>query len=353
MTRSPAIAPWTIAGVSFLVTVCMTPVSLGRPVFQAAGYGTLLWMLLAFGAAMLGTHLALALNRATFVPWADRARSLLRFLRVPFYLSAAAAMLHVWLDILARTELPSTPRLTVALLTMGLGVYAIRQGIETVGRSIGLLAVATIVPLFILVLGAFPNVELTRLMPYPFGTGAIPWLWPTILFAPRGYDILPVFGPLAKGDPRKPVFVGMALGALYLVLTMVEPQVVFGLTSASQLPSPFLSVVETITSSFLPFQRIAFLSVILWQMVVFAIVTSYSTAGIASLGVRVFPLTPWAALVPWVLLVIALAVPILPEDIFTVIKNAWSIYGILLYFLLPSILLAFGRARAARREVAA
>ncbi len=56
---------------------------------------------------------------------------------------------------------------------------------------------------------------------------------------------------------------------------------------------------------------------------------------------------------PWVLLVIALAVPILPEDIFTVIKNAWSMYGILLYFVLPSILLAFGRAQAARREVAA
>ena len=50
---------------------------------------------------------------------------------------------------------------------------------------------------------------------------------------------------------------------------------------------------------------------------------------------------------------IGLAVLILPEDIFTVIKNAWSIYGILLYFVLPSILLAFGRARTARREVAA
>ncbi len=353
MNRSPAIAPWTVAGVSFLVTVCMTPVSLGRPVFQAAGYGTLLWMLLAFGAAMLGTHLALTLNGATFVPWADRARSFLRFLRVPFYLSAAASMLHVWLDILGRTELPSTPRLVVAVLTMGLGVYAIRQGIETVARAIGLLAVTTIVPLFILAFGAFPNVELTRLLPYPFGTGMIPWLWATILFAPRGYDILPVFGPLAKGDLRKPVFVGMALGALYLLLSMVEPQVVFGLISASQLPSPFLSVVETIASTFLPFQRIAFLSVILWQMVVFAIVTSYSTAGIASLGVRVFPLTPWTALLPWALLVIALAVPVLPEDVFTAIKNLWSIYGLLLYFVLPAILISFGRARAARREVAA
>ncbi len=348
-----AIAPWSIGGVSFVVTVCMTPVSLGRPVFEATGYGTLLWMLIAYATSFVGTYLALTLNEAPLSPWADTARSWLKYLRVPFYLSAAAAMLHVWLDILTRTELPGTPRLVIALVTSGLALYAVRLGIETVGRVIGLIAVTSIVPLYLLIFGAFPNVSLQWLLPFPLGTGIIPWLWATILFAPRGYDILPVFGPLAKGDVRRPVYWGMALAGLYLVLSMVEPQVVFGLKAASQLTSPFLSVVETITSNFLPFQRIAFLSIILWQMVVFSIVTAYSIAGIASLGVRVHPLTPWTAVVPWIIAVVALADFVLPEDIFTALKNAWSLYGVFLYLLVPALLLTLGRQRAARRAALA
>ena len=353
MNRLPALAPWSIGGVSFVVTVCMTPVSLGRPILQAAGYGTMLWMALSFLAAMLGTQLTLTLNDAELSPWADRVRNFMRYLRIPFFLAAAAAMLHVWLDIMGRTDLPVTPRYVVAVVTVALAAYAIRMGIASVGRVIGLVAVVTIVPLFILVVGAFPNVEIGWLLPYPLGTGTLPWLWPTILFAPRGYDVLPVFGPIAKGDLRRPVFLGMALGALYLFLSMVEPQLVFGLTAASRLTTPFLDVVETITSTFLPFQRIAFLSTILWQLVVFSIVAAYSTAGLASLGVRLFPLTPWPAVASWLAAVIVLALPVLPEDLFVDIKNLWSLYGILLYFVLTGLLLAFGRRRKERQAAAA
>ncbi len=353
MNRSPALAPWAISGVSFVVTVCMTPISLGRPFFQHAGYGTLLWMTLAWWASMLGTYLALALIDAPLSRWAEGVRSFLRYLRVPFYLAGAAAMLHVWLDVIGRNQLPDTPRIVVALLTVALAAYAIRLGIENVGRVVGLIALVSILPLYLLVVGPLSNVDLGRLMPYPLGTGIIPWIWPTILFCPRGYDILPVFGPLAKGDLRRPVYWGMALGGLYLLLSIVEPQLVFGLTVASQLPSPFLSVVETITSIFLPFQRIAFLSIIIWQMIVFSIVTIYSISGIASLGIRVFPLTPWASVLLWSAAVTVLATMIVPEDIFTVIKNVWSSYGLLLYFVLPALLLVFGRRHAERQAAAA
>ena len=353
MSRSPALAPWSIGGLSFVVTVCMTPLSLGRPIFQAAGYGTTLWMTLAMLAALLGTQLTLMFNDAELAPWATGARNFMRYLRAPFFLAGAAAMLHVWLDVMGRTELPETPRYVVAALTVALAAYAIRVGIESVGRVIGLVAIVAIVPLFLLAFGAFPNVDFGWLLPYPLGTGSVPWLWPTILFAPRGYDVLPVFGPIANGDLRRPVFLGMALGALYLLLAMVEPQLVFGLTAASQLTSPFLNVVETITSTLLPFQRIAFLSIIVWQMVVFSIVAAYSTAGLASLKVPVFPLTPWPALAPWLAAVIVLALPLLPEDLFSDIKNLWSIYGILLYFVVPGLLLASGRRRKERQAAAA
>ena len=349
----PAIAPWSIGGICFIVSVCMTPVSLGRLFLEYAGYGTLLWMLLSYATSFLGTYITLTFISVPLAPWADAARSWLNYLRAPFFLTGAAAMLHTWVNILGRTELPSTPRIVVAALTAALALYAIRLGIENVGRTVGVLALLSIVPLFILIIGAWQSVELRRLMPYPFGTGIIPWIWPTMLFAPRGYDILPIFAPLAKGDVRRPVYWGMALAGLYLVVSMVEPQLVFGLTVASQLPSPFLSVVETITSLFLPFQRIAFLSIIIWQMVVFSIVTAYSTAGIASLGIRVFPLTPWAATVPWLVGVVAISVVILPEDIFSVIKNAWSLYGLFLYFLVPAVLLALGRRRAVRQAATA
>ncbi len=352
MRPAPALAPWALGGVSFVVTVCMTPVSLGRPFFQAAGYGTLLWLLLAWGTGMLGAFLNLSLLSAPLRDWADASRARLSYLRVPFYLMAAAAMLHTWVDILGQTELPSTPRLVVALVTAALAGYAIRLGIETTGRAIGAVAVLAILPLFLLVLAVLPNVQIGRLLPFPFGIGSVPWLWPTMLFAPRGYDILPVFGPASRGELRRPVYWGVGLGGFYLLAALVEPQLVFGLTAASMLPNPFLAAVSTIASIYLPFQRIAFLSFVVWQMIVFGIVAAYSTAGIASLGAATFPQTSWRVLAPWLAAVVGLAVIVLPEDVFSLIKNAWSLYGILIYFLLPAILLLAGR-KAERRVVTA
>jgi hypothetical protein len=342
-----------VGGVSFVVTVCMTPVSLGRPFFQAAGYGTLLWMLLAWGTGLLGAYLNMSLVAGPLAGWATTVRAWLAYLRVPFYLMAAAAMLHAWLDIIGQTELPATPRIVVALMTAALAVYAIRLGIENTGRVIGLIAVVSILPLFLLVFALLPNIHFVRLMPFPFGTGSVPWLWPTMLFVPRGYDILPVFGPASRGDIRRPVYWGMALGGLYLVLSMVVPQLVVGLDTATMLPNPFLFSVSTITSTYLPFQRIVFLSFILWQMVVFSIVAAYSTSGLASLGVRVFPLTPWSGLLSWMAVAVGLAVVIVPEDVFGAIKNAWSIYGLILFVLVPAGLLVAGRRTARPREATA
>lgn len=353
MRPSPALAPWTIGGVSFVVTVCMTPVSLGRPFFQAAGYGTFLWMLLAMGTGLLGAFLNVSLVRAPLRDWADASRSWLAYLRVPFYLMAAAAMLHTWLDVMGQTELPATPRIVLALVTVALAAYAIRLGVETTGRSIGAVAVIAVVPLWLLVLAVLVQAAPGRMLPAPLGTGGVPWLWPTMLFAPRGYDVVPVFGPISSGELARPVYWGVGLGGLYLLLAMVEPQLVFGLPAASMLPNPFLAAVATITSTYLPLQRIAFLSFVVWQMIVFGIVSAYSLAGIASLGAPTFPLTPWRVLVPWMAVVVGMAVVIVPEDTFSVIKNAWSVYGLLIYFALPAILLLAGRERQRRVATAA
>lgn len=345
MTRAATVGPKTLGAVVFLVSVCMTPISLVEPIVKATGEGTLLWMLLAGGFSLLGGCLNLLLIEAPLVAWADRLRDWMRYPRVLFYATGSATMLNIWLNILSGSELPSTPRLVLALLTLAVTAYALRMGVETVTRLVGLIGVIVAPIVFGLALLALTNAQLGPLLPHPLGTGQIPWIWPTILFAPRGYDILPAFGPLARPLQWRPVYVGLALASAVLLLSIVTPILVFGYAATLRFAFPYLSAVSTYTSQFLPFQRIGFLSFIAWQMIAFAITTAYAMAALVSLHAQVHPLTPWTAVTAIVLVVLALSLYLMPADISILEKNIWSTYGILLFCLSPGILLAAGRRR--------
>lgn len=339
----PRLSAWSVGSVAFVVTICTTPVSLGHVVLKEAGYGTLPWMTLAALLGLLGVYLNTELIERGLSPWAERVRYYLRFPRALFYLIGASAMLNVWLNLLAKTELPSTPRIVASLLTLLPALYALRLGVELTTRVIGMIGLVVLPAFLLLILGDLPSMEPAYLLPAPFGEGTLPWIWPMMLFAPRGYDVLPALGPHVSSPVRTAAFVGVGAGGLLVLISMVMPQLVFGLSVARQLPTPFLSTIGAITSPYFPFQRIAFISIIIWQMITFSIVTAYSISGIASLGLRVHPLTHWTALGVWLFLVLLLSLYVMPEDLIVVLKNAWSILGLILFFGIPMLLLPFRR----------
>jgi hypothetical protein len=126
---------------------------------------------------------------------------------------------------------------------------------------------------------------------------------------------------------------------------------VFGVHATDQMAYPYIRTIGIVSSPYLPFERVQFVTFIVWQMISFGIVAAYSICGLLSLGVRVHPLTPWQAIVPWLGVVFAMSLVVMPPDVSNLLKTAWSAYGILLYFVAPSALLVFGRER--RRLAAA
>lgn len=347
MTQA-VLRPWTVGAIVFVVTVCMSPVALVQPVTAAVGQGALLWLVVALSVGWLGVELNVALVESPLAPWAQHWRRRLGYLRAPFYLAGAAAMLSVWLNILSATELPQTPRWVASLLTLGAVVYALRLGFEPTARLLGLIGLLVAPGLLLLLIAVLPEMQPGRLLPNLFGDGVVPWTWPMILFMPRGYDVLPVFGPQVQGPYRAAVRTGVGAGGLYLLLSMTAPALIFGFPATAQMGYPFLKAIGIVSSPYIPFQRVAFVSFILWQMIGFAVVAAYSICGMHSLGVRMQPLTPWPVLTAWTGTVFLLTLEALPSDAMVSIKTVWSLYGLLLFIALPSALLAAGWRRTAR-----
>jgi hypothetical protein len=345
VTSRAELHPWSVGATVFIVTVCMTPLTLAHPIVSAVGQGVLLWMLVSGLMSLLGIYINASLVDRTLTGWAARVQTLLRYPQAAFYFFGAAAFLSAWLSILSATELPATPRIVLSLLTVGVSTYALRLGIETTVRLNGLLALILFFALYALLFGLLPAAHFARLLPHPLGTGVIPWIWPVILFIPRGYIVLPTLAPLVRGPYRTAAYVGDATGSVFLALSLTLPALVLGFPPATQFGYPFLRAVSVITSRYFPFERMAFLSFIAWQMIIFTIVTMYSVSCMASLRARLHPVASWTLLLPLMLAVLVASLYQMPSDVLLVLMTAWSSLGIFLFFVMPALLLILGPRR--------
>ena len=337
------LAAWSFGATCLVGTVCLTPIALGRELILAGGSSTPLWMGFSILFGMLGVYLNIRLIDEPFAKWASRLRYLLRYARAPFYAVGAFLMLNVWLTTLSGEQLELTPRIATALLLITTMSYALRLGVESSVRLLGLIG-AVVAPTVFLLLGlALKHADLARLLPHPLGTGAIPWLWPTFLFTSRGFDLLPVFGPQVAPAQRHVAYVGVATGGVITFLSLVTPILVWGYAAASQLPHPLIKTIGTFASAYSPLQRVEFVSFITWQLTAFAVITMYAIAFLISLRVQVHPLTPWWAVAATASVTLAGALPMLPADMTGPVEDLWSSYGLLLFFVLPTALLLFGR----------
>ncbi len=345
------IAPWSLGGACFVGTLCMTPIALARALIASAGAGTPLWMFLAGLVSMLGAYLNIRLIDEPLATWAVRSRDFLGYARAVFYAAGAPLMLSVWATVLGGEQLELTPRIAVVLLSLTVVVYALRLGLESTMRLVGLIALITVPTVYLLLSISFLHADPARLLPHPLGTGAIPALWPSFLFLARGFDVLPPLAPYVAPAARRVAYVGNGLGSLATMLAVVIPVLVWGYPAASQLPHPLLYTIGTFSSAYVPFQRVEFLSFIAWQLTVVGVVLLYTMSMLASLRLQVHPLTPWWAVLIAGGITFAGALPVLSTDLVAAAENVWSCYGLVLFIVLPTALLVLGRA--AGREATA
>lgn len=109
-------------------------------------------------------------------------------------------MLNAWVELLASTELPSTPRVVASLLTIVVVSYALRLGIVTTTRVNALIAVVSILPLYVIGLGAAPDIDISRLLRTPSGPVRFPGSGRPFSFA-RADTTCCLSSRLSQGDP--------------------------------------------------------------------------------------------------------------------------------------------------------
>jgi len=350
--RQARIPPWTYSSMALMGTICMSPMTLSQAIIRAAATGTPLWIALAIPIAMLGTYASVQLVDAPLAPWAAAVDNALRYPRAIFYVLGAALMMSPWLNILGETLLPRTSRLFLALVILAVVACSLRLGAEATTRFIGFLGLFVGISVtFLLALGV-AKAGWHHLLPHLLGEGTIPWLWPTILFVPRGYDTVAAYGPLAAPPWKRPVYLALLVGALIDWIAVVLPVLVYGYPASAQDPTPLLRALGTFTSPYLPFQRVGFVALIIWQFNVIAVVTYYCLAALLSFRAPAMPLVPWLPLALVVLAVLVLTYLPLPIDLLGISMNIWSLGGFLLYLVLPLMLLSLGRRRAGQAAAA-
>lgn len=342
MISRPALHPWSLGATIFVVTGGITPIALDQALVSRFGYSSLAWSLLAVPTALLGTYCNIRLADADLQGWRAVAARWLGYLRAPLYLIGAGLMLNVWVSALSTIDLPATPRVVLVLASIAPVVWALRLGVELVNRIVGFIGMLMIPGVLVMLFGVVPNVRWAEFLPSPLHLGAPAFIWPAILFATRGYVIIPTFAPLVQGRYHLAAYIGVVVSSVLLVWALVEAPLIFGVPVAAQMAHPFLRAISTISSNYLPVQRIAFLSSILWQMVLFTVIVTFAVSALHDLRVQIHPLVPWRWVVVASALVVWIGLFTWPPDVFLALFNLWSLWGIVLFLMVP-VLLTLGR----------
>lgn len=344
MSSRPALHPWSLGATVFVVTVCVTPVGLDHALVAEFGYSALAWILLAVLVSLFGMYWNIRLADADLHGWRATGARWLGYLRAPFYLLGAGFMLNIWINALSTIDLPATPRIILALASVAPALWALRLGVELVNRIAGFIGLLMIPGLLLIVIGTVPDVRWGEFLPSPLHLGVLAPIWPAVLFAPRGYVVVPTLAHHVQGPYHRAVLIGVLAGGIYLLLALIEAPLVFGVPVAAQMAHPFLRAVATISNPYLPIQRIAFLSSVLWQMIVFTIIITYLISALQDLGVRVHPLVPWRWVIVAGACVVWFSLFTWPEDVLLSLFNLWSLWGIWLFLIAPMLLTPWRRS---------
>lgn len=332
---TPRVTPWSLSALVFIVTVCVTPMCLDRTFIAETGPSLLTWLLLAICTAGIGYYLQMRVTMPQNQAWLP-----MRILFALFYAVGAGMMLNAWLTVIALIDLPVSPRMIVAALSLMPAIYVLRLGIEAVARLTTFIALIALPTLVLLVIGASTAMHISELMPRPLGFTGVPGIWPVILFAPRGFVILNAFAQDCREQHVRYVLAGAAAAALLLLVALIMPVLVYGRAPATMMTFPTLRAIGTISSSYLVVQRIAFLSSVIWQMIITVVMASYGIASIRAIGLPVRALIDWKALAVLAGVIGAVAYPELPEDQYAALIGVWSLLGLFLFIVRPLGILA-------------
>ena len=271
-----------------------------------------------------------------------------------YYVLFCAFEARVFAEVTKQFLLDRTPTEAI-VITMLLGsVYLARQDIATVGRMGEMLVPVFILPSFLLLLPAIPEMDLTNLLPF-MKTSPVRFLTGlgTIVTSYLGFEALLLFQPFMARprDAAKAMTVALIAVILIYMLVVISAVSIFGVVEIQRLVWPAIAMYRVIEIPGAFIENVHGVVMAIWVVAVYMTLAVFFFAAVTILG-RLLSLKEQSFIaLPLAFLIYFLA--LIPDNVSQVYNylDAFSLYlGIPFGFVLPAALFIIAKARGMGKE---
>jgi hypothetical protein len=222
--------------------------------------------------------------------------------------------------------------------------YAAYFGPEVIARVTEVLAFTFLPALVVISLVPYVNAELGRVLPLR-GLQALalsdPEFW-SFAIGLRGFILLLALAGMVQDERRlaAPSLLSAVGSNVSMILIMVLPVAIFGQEALVRLHFPVLEAMDTVDASSVGIQSFQAITVIVWYIIAFVVVSSMLFASSHVLG-SIFAISSHRKLLPWLMAGSALiaSMPLAPTET-AFLRHIWSLLGYMVGIGGPWLLLA-------------
>jgi spore germination protein KB len=262
-------------------------------------------------------------------------------------------MSYVWIagDFLITQLMPETPLIVINLLFTIVVTYAVRLGLEPVGRAAEILYPWVLVGVISVFLFVLPDIKLENLMPV-FEFGLLPVIRGTLLF----HGVIPVtlviflmifpnnISQLQQG--RKSFILGTLVGGIIISTAITFSLLVLGADATERNAYPIYALAKKISIGHV-FERLEAITAMVWIVTVFFQTFLYFYGTVIGLtqtfdlkGEKTFSL-------PLAMLIVIFSIVVYPNSTYAAQwdTSTWFSYALIYSWIFPLLLFIIGKLR--------
>ncbi|MDF2636128.1 MAG: spore germination protein [Pelosinus sp.] len=269
-----------------------------------------------------------------------------------FFIWTNAIIVGEFADFMIATFLPETPRLVFVLIIVWLAAYAVRNGLEVIGRLNQFLFPLLLISYLGLVVFVINDIKLANLTPVlengikPVLKGSLPpsaWRGEIVLML----MILPNLNQPAKG--RKASIYAVVFLGIVLTLNTIATVGVFGAELSSHLTFPYFTLADYGQVAIV-LERMEALVMLVWVAGLMIKIAMFYYCGVLALA-RWFNLQDYKPLITPIGIILIAWSSIIYEnsrELVELISKTFPVYAFTFELLIPALLLAVAAVRKKR-----
>lgn len=287
--------------------------SLPRNVVEKAGPDgwvlVLLGGLVALFVSFIITRLGTLFPGETFVEYSRRILSVPLGLALTlgfavYFIIFSAFEVRVFAEVLKQFLLDRTPTEVIIITMVLTSAYAVRHGIEVLGRLAEILIIVMLVPYFLLLLPTLQDMDITNLLPFmrtppqEILTGTL-----AVVTSYLGFEVMVLFQPYLDkpGYATRSLLVGVGSVVVIYLIVVITNISLFGIVEIKHIIWPTFTMFRAIEIPGAFLENVHGVIMTMWVVAIFMTLSVFYFSGVLVLsrifklrehGLLVFPLAP-------------------------------------------------------------